>query len=68
MNRRIRSIAGRPPNTLVRDLRMRKALALIKDQNLNVSEIAHKVGFSTSSYFAKCFEETYGIAPSEMVG
>ena len=68
MNRRIRSIAGRPPNTLVRDLRMRKALALIKDQNMNVSEIAHKVGLATRPIFAKRFEETYGIAPSEMVG
>ncbi len=67
MHRRMHSIAGRSAAGFIRDMRMKKALAMIKDHRLNISEIAHKVGYS-QGYFTKCFQDTYGVAPSKMVG
>ena len=38
---------------------------MLHQQTANVSEVAFAVGFSNLSYFAKCFREEYGLAPSD---
>lgn len=60
------SVAGRPPNTFIRDLRMQKALTFIREQQYNISEISLKVGITNPSYFSKCFYDKYGIVPSKV--
>jgi AraC-like DNA-binding protein len=45
---------------------MHRALFLIKDKNLNISEVALEVGYNNPSYFSKCFQERFGIMPSKM--
>lgn len=65
--RKITSITGRSPNNFIRDLKMDKALNLIKEKRLNVSEIALEVGYSNPSYFSKCFQEKYGVSPSQVL-
>jgi len=40
-------------------------MLLIEGDNLSVSEIAYSVGFSTSSYFSKCFKQHYGVTPTD---
>lgn len=64
--RKTKSVTGRSPNTFIRDLRMRKALALIREQKYNISEISLKVGITNPSYFSKCFHDKYGIVPSKV--
>lgn len=64
--RKIISITGRSPNSFIRDLKMQKALSLIREKQYNISEIALEVGFQNPSYFSKCFQETYGITPSKV--
>lgn len=64
--RKTKSAAGRPPSRFIRDLRMRKALSLIRKQQYNISEIALKVGINNPSYFSKCFHDKYGISPSKV--
>lgn len=63
--RKIISITGLSPNGFIRDLRMQKALSLIKEKQYNISEIALEVGYNNPSYFSKCFQEKYGIIPSK---
>jgi len=48
------------------NLRMIKALSLMKQQKKNITEIALDAGISNPSYFAKCFHEKYGILPSQI--
>lgn len=62
--RKVVSLTGRSPNDFLRDLRMDKALALIKEKAGNISEIALEVGYNNPSYFARCFQLKYGCTPS----
>jgi len=62
--RKITALTGRTPNDFMRDLRMDKALSLLKQNKANISEIAYETGFSSPSYFTKCFTEKYGCNPS----
>ncbi len=40
---------------------------MIEEQQGNISEIAYSVGFSSPSYFTKCFKEEFGYPPSDLV-
>ena len=64
--RKIMSAAGRPPSLFIRDLRMQKALRLIRKQQYNISEVSLEVGINNPSYFSKCFRDTFGISPSKV--
>lgn len=55
------------PNDYLKTLRMNKAAELIM-QGTRISEVAVQVGFTSSSYFAKCFKARYGVLPKEYVG
>lgn len=63
--RRIKALTGKSPNELLRETRLARANELIEKGDLNVSEIAYDVGFSSPSYFAKCYKDQYGINPTD---
>lgn len=63
--RKITSLTGRSPNDLIRDLRMTKALALLKAKKHNITQVALEVGYTSPSYFSKCFVKKFGCTPSE---
>lgn len=65
--RKILDITGRSPLQFIRDLRMKKALFLMKNENLNVSEVALEVGYSNPSHFSKCFHDRFGVLPSKFI-
>ncbi|MEO6684077.1 MAG: nickel-binding protein, partial [Ginsengibacter sp.] len=54
--RKMKALTGRSPNVFIRDYRLSKALELLTSQSGNVSEIAFETGFSSPSYFSKCFQ------------
>lgn len=62
--RKIVSLTGLSPNGFVRDMRMQKALIMLKQQQLNITEIAYQTGFGSPSYFSKCFTDKFGCPPS----
>ncbi|MEP6948900.1 MAG: nickel-binding protein [Ginsengibacter sp.] len=63
--RKIISLTGKSPNTFIRDYRLNEALTLLNKNTHNVSEIAFETGFSSPSYFSKCFQKRYGQLPSD---
>lgn len=65
--RKIVMLTGRSPNDLIIDLRMDKAVSLLKRKAGNISQIALEVGYSNPSYFAKCFTKKFGCTPSKYV-
>lgn len=62
--RKVVALTGRAPVAFIRDLKMKRALDLLRDQQWNISEIAMELGYNNPSYFSKCFQEKYGIPPS----
>jgi len=50
----------------IRQIRLQHAMELMKQQSYTVSEVSFKVGFSSTSYFIKCFREYYGHPPGEI--
>ena len=65
--RKLTALMDKSPSLFIRNVRLEKAAALILEGQLNISEITEKVGFSSSSYLSKCFQERYGCRPSEYV-
>ncbi|MDT0646304.1 DUF4242 domain-containing protein [Zunongwangia sp. F260] len=61
---KIKSLSGNSPNTFIKEYRLSKALGLLNKTSGNISEIAFDTGFSSPSYFSKCFRKKYGNSPS----
>lgn len=64
--RRMTSLTGRAPNDFLRDLRLDRALSLLRQRTKTISQVALEVGYSNPSYFSKCFAERFGCLPSEV--
>ena len=63
--RKIKALTGYSPVDLLRKARLAKAQQLLLSTDYAVSEIAYKVGFTSPSYFTKCFKDEYGKVPGE---
>ena len=53
------------PVAFIRRVRLQRAASLLKEGRLTVNEIAEQTGFSSPSYFTKCFKKEHGVLPSE---
>ncbi len=63
--RKMKALTGCSPVDLLRKARLASARQYLLSSDLSVSEIAYKVGFSSPSYFTKCFKDEYGIVPGD---
>lgn len=62
--RKIKTLTGISVNEFIRNVRLEKAKELIELGNDNITEISIKVGFSSPSYFTKCYREKFGFLPT----
>lgn len=63
--RKVKALTGYAPNELVRNSRLAYARDLFAQSDMSVSEIAYESGFTSPSYFAKCFRDYFGESPTE---
>ena len=63
--RRIRKEQQCSASQFIRNVRLQEAMSILKSDSKTVSEVAYMVGFSSTSYFIKCFREQYGYPPGE---
>ena len=61
--RKVKSLSGVSVSVFIRKVRLNHALSMLKDGELTASEVSYKVGFSSVSYFTKCFREEFGFTP-----
>ncbi|MCV9927120.1 response regulator [Flavobacterium sp. LS1R49] len=53
------------PNEFVHEVRLKRAVQLLEQNKLNISEVSYKIGFNNPKYFSKCFQKRYGETPSQ---
>ena len=61
--RKVKALTGHSPVEMLRKARLMRARHLLRTTDKSVSEIAYSVGFSTPSYFSKCYKEEFGESP-----
>jgi TolB-like protein/AraC-like DNA-binding protein/Flp pilus assembly protein TadD len=66
LNRRLHKIASKPTSQFIREIRLKKAMELLMQQNDTAAEVAWKIGFGSPAYFSKCFHDFYGFPPGEV--
>ncbi|MBV6422141.1 MAG: Sensor histidine kinase RcsC [Ignavibacteriaceae bacterium] len=66
-HRKFIAITGKPASIYLRSVRLSRAKKMIEGKTGNISEIAYSVGFSSLSYFSKCFKEEFGFPPSDLI-
>ncbi len=64
--RKVKKETNLSVSQLINQVRLRRGMELLQTAKLNVSEVSHQVGFSSTSYFIKCFREYYGYPPGEV--
>lgn len=64
---KIKGIIGMTPNDFIKITRLKKACQMMVEGEYRVTEIGFLVGFSSSSYFAKCFQKQFGMLPTEFL-
>ncbi len=67
LNRKLKALTDLSANKFIRNLRLQKATELLRQKTGNVSEIAFETGFSSTSYFVKCFKDKYGTTPGNFL-
>jgi signal transduction histidine kinase/ligand-binding sensor domain-containing protein/DNA-binding response OmpR family regulator len=64
--RKIKTLTGVTVNEFIRNVRLEKAKELILLGDNNINEISYKVGFTSPSYFTKCYKSKYGHLPTHI--
>lgn len=63
---KLKALLGQSPQSFLLGYRLNRALQLLKEGDLNVSEVAYKVGFSTLTGFSRSFKNKFGVPPSSV--
>lgn len=66
--RKVEGVLDLSPKEYLKVERLKRAAELLKSKEYRINEICYMVGFSTSSYFTKCFLKQYGVLPKDYVG
>jgi len=66
--RKVKSVTDSSPVEIIRITRLQQADRLLKQGGMNVSEVSYRVGFSSPSYFSKCYKEQFGHVPTASSG
>lgn len=65
--RKVKALTGKSPVEIIREERLKRGHQLLSDSSLTISEIAYRVGFSSPSYFTKCYKDLFGKSPTEIM-
>ena len=63
--RKVKALTGYSPVEMLRKARLTRARHLLRTTEKTVSEVAYAVGFSTPSYFSKCYKDEFGESPKK---
>ena len=58
------ALRGEQPSRMLAE-RLKTAARLLRDKRYHINEVCYMVGFSSTSYFAKCFQKQFGVLPKK---
>ncbi len=65
MYRKLKSLTNLSVNGFIKRIRLNRAMTMLSDPDMNISQVAYKVGFTDPKYFSTCFKLAFGKSPSE---
>lgn len=65
--RKIQAATGQKPTEFMRTIRLRRAAEMLHGGHLSITEISYAAGFSSVSYFNRCFRAMYGMSPTQFM-
>lgn len=65
LNRKMKELVGLSPSDFIRNMRLRKASELLSKPDIDISQIAYSVGFSSQSHFSTAFKRFTGVSPTD---
>jgi len=66
LHRKLKRIKGQSISQFIREIRLKEAMRMLKNDEASVSEIGYKVGFGSASYFNTCFHNRFGCSPGKV--
>lgn len=64
--RKIKNLTGYSPSELIKMIRLEKSKEFLLAKRGNITEVAYMCGFSSQSYFTKCFTQQFGYSPTQI--
>lgn len=65
--RKLKELTGFPPARFIQNVRMNQAYLLVKEKQMDITQIAYAVGFSSQTHFSTMFRQYFGVSPSELI-
>jgi AraC-like DNA-binding protein len=63
LKRRLQAITNKTVKQFIREVRLQKAMEILQNEEVTISDVAYRVGFSSPAYFNTCFHELFGFTP-----
>lgn len=63
--RKVKQLTGYTPNDYIKHFRMNKALELLRDDTLSISQVSYMIGIDDPYYFSRSFKKHFGLTPSQ---
>lgn len=67
LHRKLKALTNLTTSKIIQHIRLETAYKLIEEQELNISEISYRTGFSNPNHFSRVFKQKYGTAPSKVI-
>ena len=67
LHRKMKEMTGLSISEFIRNIRLEQAVRLLKEQKINVTQVAYTVGFSNLAHFSTVFRKQFGVSPTEYV-
>jgi YesN/AraC family two-component response regulator len=65
LHRKMKEITGISTGEFIRNLRLEQAARIIREQDVNITQVAYAVGFNNANHFSTIFKRHFGMTPSE---
>lgn len=65
LHRKMKELTGMPTSDFIRNIRLRQAAVLLREKDVNITQVAYAVGFVSQPHFSTVFKKLYGLSPKE---